>query len=158
MKRLFVQKNIWLLAGIFDLVLFDLVTKWLARSYLTTPQVFLGGRLTLGVSYNPGIAFSLPVPNMAMVIATPILIYAIITLLVKVCNLHHPITKVALMLMIGGAVGNFINRLWVGSVIDFIDFSFFPSFNLADAFLTIGAFLIVVFYGKIAVTNDGTRS
>ena len=157
-KRLFVPKNVWLLAGIFDIAFFDLVSKWLAERYLTTPLVFFKGYLTLHVSYNPGIAFSIPIPNVAMILATPILIFAITYLLVKTCNLNHLATKFALIFMIGGALGNFINRIWNGAVTDFIDFSFFPSFNLADAYLTVGAFLIIVFYGKIAVNTDGTRS
>ena len=49
------------------------------------------------------------------------------------------------MLVIGGAIGNFIDRLRLSYVIDFIHFSFFsPVFNLADVFLTVGVAIIII--------------
>jgi lipoprotein signal peptidase len=52
-----------------------------------------------------------------------------------------------------GGLGSFISRLTEGAVVDFIAFSFWPSFNIADACLTIAAFLMIIFYGKINVTH-----
>ncbi|MBF0521442.1 MAG: signal peptidase II [Candidatus Omnitrophica bacterium] len=47
-------------------------------------------------------------------------------------------------LILGGAIGNLIDRISVGYVIDFIDFRFWPVFNVADSAITIGAVLIAV--------------
>jgi signal peptidase II len=55
---------------------------------------------------------------------------------------------VALALILGGAVGNLIDRAWLGQVIDFIqlyyDRWYWPAFNIADSAITIGATLLVV--------------
>ncbi len=50
----------------------------------------------------------------------------------------------ALGLILGGAAGNFIDRVLFGYVIDFLDFRIWPVFNIADASITIGAFILAV--------------
>ena len=50
----------------------------------------------------------------------------------------------ALGLILGGAVGNLIDRVMFGYVIDFLDFRIWPVFNIADASITIGAFILAV--------------
>lgn len=133
----------------FGLILLDLLTKWLAHISLETPIQVWPEIFQLKISYNPGVAFSIPIPNSIMVWLTPFLLAGIIWLIVRSCNLKHRITKIALALLIAGGLGNFINRIWYGAVVDFIDFSFWPSFNLADSYLTVGVFLLIGFYGKI---------
>lgn len=58
--------------------------------------------------------------------------------------------RVAIVFVIGGTIGNFIDRLILGGVVDFIGFTFgtynFPIFNLADSFLTVGVIMIIVHY------------
>lgn len=55
------------------------------------------------------------------------------------------------MLLLGGAIGNFIDRLWKGEVVDFVDVLIpivnydFPIFNIADAALTIGVVVVIIF-------------
>ncbi len=50
---------------------------------------------------------------------------------------------IALSLVIGGALGNVIDRILIGAVIDFISIGPFPSFNLADSAVTVGMILII---------------
>ena len=56
--------------------------------------------------------------------------------------------SLALSLIMGGAIGNAIDRLWHGHVIDFLQFHWngaaFPSFNIADSAITLGAVLLIV--------------
>ena len=47
-------------------------------------------------------------------------------------------------LVIGGAIGNFIDRIRLGYVIDFIDFKFWPVFNFADIWIVVGCFLMII--------------
>jgi signal peptidase II len=47
-------------------------------------------------------------------------------------------------LALGGTMGNLIDRLRLGSVIDFIDFSFWPTFNLADSAICVGAGILII--------------
>ena len=58
--------------------------------------------------------------------------------------------KLSLSLILGGAVGNLIDRIWLGYVVDFIDIRIFPVFNLADIFINIGVicFIIDIFNSK----------
>lgn len=131
----------------------DLAAKWLAQKYLGAPIEIWPGIFQLKLSYNTGVAFSIPIPNLAMIIATPILLIGLWYGIKRVCNIRHVVSKISLALMLAGGIGNFVNRIWTGAVIDFLDFSFWPSFNLADAYLTVGAFLLIAFYGKIKLTD-----
>ncbi|MFH2028276.1 MAG: signal peptidase II [Nanoarchaeota archaeon] len=58
------------------------------------------------------------------------------------------IPQAATALIIGGAAGNLISRIFQGYVIDFIDFRVWPSFNVADSAITIGAIILVIYLWK----------
>lgn len=77
------------------------------------------------------------------VIVTIVLIY----LLFKSSN-KEALNRTCYILAIGGAIGNLIDRINLGYVVDFLDFYIFgydfPVFNLADSFLTIGAFILLI--------------
>ena len=51
-------------------------------------------------------------------------------------------------LLFGGALGNLLDRVFLGYVVDFLDFRIWPVFNIADSAITIGAILLVVYYWK----------
>ena len=53
------------------------------------------------------------------------------------------------VLILSGAFGNLIDRLVYGYVRDFIDFGFFPTFNLADVFLSVGVVLVVLYWRRV---------
>ena len=65
---------------------------------------------------------------------------------------RHPILPVALGLLIGGSMGNLVDRLRIGHVTDFLDFRFWPAFNLADVFIVVG---VAALFGALA---GGDRS
>lgn len=148
----FFQKNILWFAAVCDLVILDLITKWLAKNYLSQSIEIVPNFFNLSLSFNSGVAFSIPIPNAVMIFLTPLLAAVLILLIIKNCDIEKRITKLCIILISAGAIGNFINRLWTNSVIDFLDFSFWPSFNLADSYLTVGAMLLIAFYGKIKIT------
>ena len=54
-------------------------------------------------------------------------------------------TRIAVALILAGALGNLIDRLALGYVVDFLDFHFWPTFNVADSALTVGAVLFAFF-------------
>lgn len=60
---------------------------------------------------------------------------------------HETLMSVSLALILGGAIGNIIDRLWHGFVVDFFYFYYqtwsFPAFNIADAAITVGAVLLI---------------
>ena len=57
---------------------------------------------------------------------------------------RHPILPVALGLLIGGSVGNLVDRLRIGHVTDFLDLRFWPAFNLADTFIVVGVAALLI--------------
>ena len=56
----------------------------------------------------------------------------------------HKLDLVAFSLILGGALGNLIDRLRFGYVIDFLDFRIWPVFNIADSAITIGIILLII--------------
>lgn len=147
-----IRRNIFWFLGMVALLALDLTTKWWAKTHLAQETIeIIPSIFKLNFNANTGIAFSVPVPNFTMIILTPILLAVLIFLILKQCNIGSPITKTILMLFVAGGLGNLINRLTEGAVIDFISFSFWPSFNLADSYLVIAALLLLALHGKIAV-------
>ena len=140
-------------ALIIFLVILDLFSKNYAVNNFLFGQSYstLIPFIDFLVIYNSGIAFGIfdgygnLASNFLLVITISILIY-LIRLLAKE---KVQIVKLALSLIIAGALGNIIDRTIDGKVTDFLhlelsNFSFFI-FNLADAFITLGAILIIYF-------------
>ena len=57
---------------------------------------------------------------------------------------RHPILPVALGLLIGGSLGNLVDRLRIGHVTDFLDLKYWPAFNLADTFIVVGVAALLI--------------
>ncbi len=107
----------------------------------TIPLV--SGILSLTHVHNPGVAFSL-LPQVPVLVPAAIALTLLTLLFYNEARwVRHPHTQWALALLSGGAVGNLIDRLRVGAVIDYIDLHVWPVFNLADAAVTAGAALLV---------------
>lgn len=90
---------------------------------------------------NQGIAFGIRLPIF--------LIYTSIILLLLYLFLNYRrqsgffVEKLSVILLLSGALSNFIDRLYWGCVIDFIDLKFWPIFNFADIYITIGSALLI---------------
>lgn len=137
----------FLVAG--AVVALDQATKLWAVAVLEDGPIRLAGdTLQLRLTRNPGGAFSI------LTGFTPVLaVLAIVMTVVIVRTARRTSdrgTAYALALVLGGAVGNLVDRfvrdpgVLRGEVVDFIRLSFWPTFNLADAAITIGVLLIVV--------------
>ncbi len=87
---------------------------------------------------NPGIAFGL-FSSWASAV-TFVTAGAVIWMLFYFAKAgaRHPILPVALGLLIGGSLGNLVDRLRIGHVTDFLDLKYWPAFNLADTFIVVG--------------------
>ena len=127
----------------------DQATKWLivkkmelGQSISVIDQVFY-----ITSHRNRGAAFGiLQDQRYFFIIITIIVVGAVIYYLQK--HAHDTLLKTALALVLGGAVGNFIDRLLHGEVVDFLDVKIgsydFPIFNVADSALVIGVGLIFI--------------
>lgn len=113
----------------------------------------LGNFLRIEYSQNTGVAFGLPVPYPFLIVGNVLLMGLIVWIINKEFDMDQPIGKLSLVLIISGALGNVIDRLIRGFVIDFIGVLRWPNFNLADTYISIGILLMIVFYGRIKRTN-----
>ena len=96
---------------------------------------------------NTGAAFSMLSGQGLFLTVVPILACGLILYLLFSRRVDHPLGRWALLFLLSGAVGNLIDRVFRGFVVDFIDFRVirFAIFNVADIFITIGAVLLFVY-------------
>ena len=101
--------------------------------------------LQLNLAYNDGVAFSLGSGAGAWV--APIAIAVVVAVVVTSRSLASRPAGIALGMIVGGALGNLTDRLFRGhggAVVDFIDFQWWPIFNLADTCVVCGAILLAI--------------
>jgi signal peptidase II len=123
----------------------DQLTKHLVTSRLGLDEsTHVAGPLAIHRLDNSGIAFGLF--NSATSVVITFTVIAVIWMLVYFARsgARHPVIPAALGLLIGGSVSNLVDRVRLGYVTDFIDFGWWPAFNLADSFIVLGAAMLVV--------------
>lgn len=139
------------LGSAFALVVVDQIAKVLALQGLGSGQVVeVTPFFNLVLVYNPGAAFSFLAGasgwQREFFVGVALLASGWITWMLH-RHPGHVLFCGALTLILGGAVGNLIDRLWLGAVIDFLDFHVlghhWPAFNVADSAISIGAALLV---------------
>lgn len=92
---------------------------------------------------NSGAAFGvLQGAGPLLVVASLVGVAAILVYLLNP-GFAHPIMRLGLALMFGGAVGNLIDRVKSGEVVDFIKFPYWPAFNVADSAITVGVLCLL---------------
>ena len=92
---------------------------------------------------NSGIAFGLfASATVVVILATGIAVTWMLVFFAR-SGARHPILPVALGLVIGGSVSNLLDRVRLGYVTDFLDFRYWPAFNLADSFIVIGVLVLL---------------
>ncbi|MDP8211826.1 MAG: signal peptidase II [Candidatus Zapsychrus exili] len=98
--------------------------------------------------YNTGIAFGLLKDNGVVFLIVPIIAVALLAYNIFYYKQNNEVLSrsyiFAFSLILGGAMGNLIDRINYGYVIDFIDFRIWPVFNIADSAITIGAIIIAI--------------
>lgn len=129
------------------LFIVDRLTKYLAETRLPEGGVFISNFFNLRLFFNPHLAFSLPLANLVTIILTPIILIFLIYFLIKASKTNG-LVMAGLGLILIGAFSNLIDRLRFSGVIDFINFSFWPAFNLSDVYIVAGAVLLFLFIFK----------
>lgn len=127
----------------------DQLSKILVSGNFThkTDITLIPGLFDLVYRKNTGAAFSILSKHVYLLgIISIIFSIAIIIYVIKF-KPSHPLQRTSIALIFAGAVGNGIDRLCRGYVIDFIETTFinFPVFNIADISITIGAVLLILF-------------
>ena len=136
----------WLALGAIALaaVVADQVTKHVVASHLTLGEgLHVVGPFTIRHVQNSGIAFGLfSNATAAVIVVTTIAIAWMLAYFAR-SGARHPVLPVALGLVIGGSVSNLADRVRLGFVTDFLDFRYWPAFNLADSFIVIGVGILL---------------
>ncbi len=154
-------------------ILLDQISKYLVRSKLELhkPYELVGKYLRLYHCENDGAAFSLSLGSYSqyIFIALTIVVIGILVMLMKKSNYKIQLTYYSLI--IGGAIGNLVDRILFGKVTDFIDslypripsewglfyaFDRWPTFNIADSAIVVG--MVLFAYDAIILENKRKKS
>ncbi|SFK23112.1 signal peptidase II [Rhodanobacter glycinis] len=153
----------WLLLSVVVIAL-DQLSKWWALTGLQpgVPHPVIPGFLNWTLTFNPGAAFSFLAMSGGwqrwFFVVLAIVISAVLVVWLARTARRDWRTALPLALIIGGALGNLIDRLHAAQVTDFIDVYYrnwhYPVFNIADCGVTVGAVILVVF-GLFGGTEKG---
>jgi signal peptidase II len=123
----------------------DQLTKAIVASELELDHsVHVVGPLSIHHVQNSGIAFGFFASATSLVILLTAGAVAWMLYFFARSGARHPVLPVALGLVIGGSVSNLVDRVRLGHVTDFLDLKFWPAFNLADSFITVGVAVLLL--------------
>ncbi len=124
----------------------DLASKSVAERTLTVGEPLGMAPLHLKLFYNTGVAFSLgaSLPPWTVAAATGLIMVVLAWFILASESAMTVVSRVGAAMLLGGALGNFVDRLDGRGVVDFMHSGWFPTFNLADVFVTVGATLMVL--------------
>lgn len=132
------------------LLCIDQISKLLVVNLLTKTDSITIIKNFFYLTYinNDGAAFSILVGKRIFLILIAVLVTVMLISYIKKNNIQNKLELVSISLIIGGSLGNLMDRVVRGYVIDFLDFKIFnynfPIFNLADTFIVIGVFLLLL--------------
>jgi signal peptidase II len=135
----------WQWAVAIAAIVADQVTKHVVTSTLALDEsVHVIGPLSIHHVQNTGIAFGFFAGATSIVtIVTAIAVVWMLTFFAR-SGARHPVLPAALGLLAGGSISNLADRVRLGHVTDFIDFSHWPAFNLADSFIVVGVAILLL--------------
>ena len=125
------------------ILVLDRLTKFLVSNELNLNSSIplIKGIFYISLVHNRGAAFGFLKNQLPLFIATSLIAIILIWRALK-SNKYSKTYTIALSLILAGALGNLVDRLLYGYVIDFLDFRVWPVFNVADSAITIGAIIL----------------
>lgn len=144
----------WMVSCSLVLIGVDLGLKVWASSALRTRPIALPGPVDLQLAYNNGVAFGRlgGVPPAAIIAAT-----LLITVGVWVVAVRGALPRMPAVLIASGATANVLDRFEAGSVVDLFHTGWWPTFNLADVYITAGAVLLVLASLRAGPSPEGNE-
>ena len=128
------------------ILIIDQLVKYFVRLNMDVNESFdvLGKIMSITYIQNRGAAFSiLNGEGLILVILTSIAM-AVLIIVMEVYKNEAPLLILSIAMMVGGGIGNLIDRAVLGFVTDMFDFHFWPVFNVADIFVVVGCLLLSV--------------
>jgi signal peptidase II len=131
---------------VISILSLDQLSKFLITKNLLLDQSMpvIKGIFHLTLIHNRGAAFGI-LKNQTNLFILTALFAIVLSYFGLKDQKHKRLYRLSLNLMLAGALGNLIDRLFFGYVIDFLDFRIWPVFNIADSAITIGAILLGIF-------------
>ncbi len=128
----------------------DQITKlWVSRALVPGQSVPVVGIFHISYTTNTGAAFGiLRGQSMFLTLAALVVVVAML-FFYRHLSSAGLLSNVALGLILGGSLGNLVDRLRLGHVVDFLDFTYWPAFNVADSSIVVG--VIVLAYSLLFV-------
>jgi len=140
---------IWNLLVVIGIVAIDRATKYLAVLYLKEIDTFpiISGALHLTYHENEGAAFGILREHRWIFMSISALTIVFLIAYIIKCSKQSRFICICLAMVAGGGIGNMIDRVMSGYVVDFIDFRLinFAVFNGADSFICIGSALLLIY-------------
>ena len=139
--------GVWQWAGLATVAIAAVIADQLTKHVVTRTlplddSVHVVGPLSIHHVQNSGIAFGLfSSATLVVTIVTGIAVIWMLAFFAR-SGSRHPVLPAALGLLIGGSVSNLVDRVRLGHVTDFLDFDYWPAFNLADTFIVVGVALL----------------
>lgn len=134
--------------GLLAILGLDQLTKYFAVVHLQSVRThpLIEGVFHLTYVENPGAGFGIFADFTWLLSLCSAAVAVALIGYVLVKKPKHPLILCALTFLTGGAIGNLIDRVRLGYVVDFLDFTWinFPVFNVADCFVTVGAILLAI--------------
>lgn len=133
------------------IILFDQLTKWIIVKTMDIGEriPIIENALYITSHRNRGAAWGILQNQMWFFYIITVIVIIVLVIYIQKINIRQKLLGIALGLMLGGAIGNFIDRVFRKEVVDFIDtyiFTYnFPIFNIADSALVIGVILVMIY-------------
>lgn len=135
----------------------SLLGMWAGETFLSQRVAVVGSFAGLTLSHNPGIAFGIRLPDYVQELAIVAALGWMAFLAVR--RATSSVQRVAFGFIVGGALGNLIDRFHDGVVTDYVQVGTFPIFNVADSFITIGVlFLLAEVAGMVPNTRAARQN
>ena len=142
------RKVVFGLIGLLIVVADQLSKAWIRTNLLEGQSLFETGFFRITRLHNTGAAFGLFQGQSLLLTVITLIVVAILLVYGFIVYHRFPLfgnllDQFAFGLVMGGAVGNLIDRIRLSYVIDFIDFGFWPTFNIADSAVTVGVIILI---------------
>jgi len=153
------QNAIFLLTAIPVIIADQLSKLWIKSSLAVGESIFDIGFFRLTYIQNTGSSFGL-FQNQNLILSIIAIIGACVILFLVFFAPHRlrildtTLSKFSLGLIFGGTVGNLLNRLSFGYVIDFLNFDYWPAFNIADSSVVVGSILLAYYLIRLNIQSE----
>ncbi|MFD2638200.1 signal peptidase II [Piscibacillus salipiscarius] len=145
------------------IVLFDQATKWMVALNMNLYDSYevIPGFFWITSHRNTGAAWGILEGQMWLFYIVTVIVIGILIYYMQLYKNSYPWLMIGFAFILGGAIGNFIDRIFLQEVIDFIDLNIFgydfPIFNLADSALTVGVILVIIMMLIDEMKNKGKK-